>query len=218
METLNVLTKCYRALNAENHNNPIMADILFCSHHPALSKGQKKSYKIWTQSLNVSVGDDGNANFLAYNGIAELICRSDRHGIFSTTTMERAASKRLLSTMTKYGNGETSTFIKMNVIPLICDKLSSTNNIFINLTSKEIDIFIYDFEIINTKLMNMFYGTDDVYVYELLDTYKKKIYVYGIALTSEEKDLVISEATEILDVENVVASILLVEDLRIQKE
>ena len=51
-----------------------------------------------------------------------------------------------------------------------------------------------------------------------IDTYKKKIYVYGIAITSEEKDLVISEATEILDVENVVASILLVEDLRIQKE
>ena len=51
-----------------------------------------------------------------------------------------------------------------------------------------------------------------------IDTYKKKIYVYGIALTSEEKDLVISEATEILDVENVVASIMLVEDLRIQKE
>ena len=50
-----------------------------------------------------------------------------------------------------------------------------------------------------------------------IDTYKKTIYVYGIALTSEEKDLVISEATEILDVKNVVASILLVEDLRIQK-
>ena len=41
-----------------------------------------------------------------------------------------------------------------------------------------------------------------------IDTYKKKIYVYGIALTSEEKNLVISEATEILDVENVIASIL----------
>ena len=51
-----------------------------------------------------------------------------------------------------------------------------------------------------------------------IDTYKKKIYVYGIALTSEEKDLVISEAKEILDVEDVIASILLVEDLRIQKE
>jgi len=51
-----------------------------------------------------------------------------------------------------------------------------------------------------------------------IDTYKKKIYVYGIALTSEEKDLVISEATEILDVEDVIASIMLVEDLRIQKE
>jgi len=51
-----------------------------------------------------------------------------------------------------------------------------------------------------------------------IDTYKKKIYVYGIALTSEEKDLVISEAKEILDVEDVIASIALVEDLRIQKE
>jgi len=51
-----------------------------------------------------------------------------------------------------------------------------------------------------------------------IDTYKKKIYVYGIALTSEEKDLVISEAEEILDVKDVIASILLVEDLRIQKE
>ena len=51
-----------------------------------------------------------------------------------------------------------------------------------------------------------------------IDTYKKIIYVYGIALTLEEKDLVISEAKEILDVENVIASIILVEDLRIQKE
>ena len=51
-----------------------------------------------------------------------------------------------------------------------------------------------------------------------IDTYKKKIYVYGIAQTSEEKDLVISEAREILDVENVIASIILVEDLRIQKD
>ena len=51
-----------------------------------------------------------------------------------------------------------------------------------------------------------------------IDTHKKKIYVYGIALTSDEKDLVISEAKEILDVEDVIASILLVEDLRVQRE
>jgi len=51
-----------------------------------------------------------------------------------------------------------------------------------------------------------------------IDTYKKKIYVYGIALTTDEKDLVISEAKEILDVEDVIASIILVEDLRIQRE
>ena len=50
-----------------------------------------------------------------------------------------------------------------------------------------------------------------------IDTYKKKIYIYGIALTDEEKNLVISEAKEILDVEDVIASILLVDNLRIQK-
>ena len=50
-----------------------------------------------------------------------------------------------------------------------------------------------------------------------IDTYKRKIYIYGIAMNSEEKNIVIQEAKEILDVENVIASILLVEDLRIKK-
>ena len=50
-----------------------------------------------------------------------------------------------------------------------------------------------------------------------IDTYKKKIYVYGIALTSDEKKEVIEEAKQILDVEDVIASILLVDELRIQK-
>ena len=50
-----------------------------------------------------------------------------------------------------------------------------------------------------------------------IDTYKKKIYIYGIATTTDEKDAVIKEANEILDVENVIASILLVDNLRIQK-
>ena len=51
-----------------------------------------------------------------------------------------------------------------------------------------------------------------------IDTYKKKIFIYGIALTSEERREVINEAKEILDVEDVIASIVLVEDLRIQKD
>jgi osmotically-inducible protein OsmY len=50
-----------------------------------------------------------------------------------------------------------------------------------------------------------------------IDTYKKKIYIYGISITSDEKEEVINEAKQILDVKNVVASILLVENLRIQK-
>ena len=51
-----------------------------------------------------------------------------------------------------------------------------------------------------------------------IDTYKKKIFVYGIAQNKNERDLVLKEAKQILDVKNVVASILLVEDLRIQKD
>jgi osmotically-inducible protein OsmY len=51
-----------------------------------------------------------------------------------------------------------------------------------------------------------------------IDTYKKKIFIYGIALSDKERKEVINEAKEILDVKDVVASIFLVEDLRIQKD
>ena len=51
-----------------------------------------------------------------------------------------------------------------------------------------------------------------------IDTYKKKIYIYGIALKPEEKQSVIDEAKQILDVRDVIASIILVDDLRIQKD
>ena len=50
-----------------------------------------------------------------------------------------------------------------------------------------------------------------------IDTYKKKIFIYGISLTEDERKEVITEAKEIFDVEDVIASIVLVEDLRIQK-
>ena len=50
-----------------------------------------------------------------------------------------------------------------------------------------------------------------------IDTYKKRIYIYGIAETKDELKLVVDEANSILDVEKVIASILLMEDLRIQK-
>ena len=50
-----------------------------------------------------------------------------------------------------------------------------------------------------------------------IDTYKKKIYVYGIATTEDERREVINEAKQILDVEDVIASILLIADLSRQK-
>ena len=50
-----------------------------------------------------------------------------------------------------------------------------------------------------------------------IDTFKEKIYIYGIALTKDEQKEVIKEAKSIVDVKAVIASILLVEDLRIQK-
>ena len=51
-----------------------------------------------------------------------------------------------------------------------------------------------------------------------IDTYKNKIYIYGIAFTNDEKKKVVNEAKEISGVKDVVASILLVDELRIQKD
>ena len=51
-----------------------------------------------------------------------------------------------------------------------------------------------------------------------IDTYKKVIYVYGISQSREESEEIVKEAKEILDVNDVVTSILLVDDLRIKKD
>ncbi len=51
-----------------------------------------------------------------------------------------------------------------------------------------------------------------------IDTYKEKIYIYGISITFEEKSEVLKEAKEIPNVKDVIASIILVDDLRIQKD
>jgi osmotically-inducible protein OsmY len=51
-----------------------------------------------------------------------------------------------------------------------------------------------------------------------IDTYKKKIYIYGIAQNQAERDEVTKEAKQILDVEDVITSIFLVDDLRVVKK
>ena len=51
-----------------------------------------------------------------------------------------------------------------------------------------------------------------------IDTYKKKVYLYGIATDEDERGEVINEAKQIADVEEVVTSILLVSDLSRSKE
>ena len=50
-----------------------------------------------------------------------------------------------------------------------------------------------------------------------IDSYKKKIYIYGIAQNVTERDEVTREAKQILDVEDVITSIFLVDDLRVVK-
>ena len=62
--------------------------------------------------------------------------------------------------------------------------------------------------IINKKIKSTNYN---------IDTYKKKIYIYGIAQDKDELKQVLEEAEAILDVQRVIGSILLIEDLRIQK-
>ena len=51
-----------------------------------------------------------------------------------------------------------------------------------------------------------------------IDTYKKNVYIYGIAQNKTERDEVTKEAKQILDVEDVITSIFLVEDLRVLKK
>jgi len=51
-----------------------------------------------------------------------------------------------------------------------------------------------------------------------IDTYKKNIYIYGIAQNNNERDEVIKEAKQILDVEDVITSIFLVDDLIVVKK
>ena len=51
-----------------------------------------------------------------------------------------------------------------------------------------------------------------------IDTYKNNIYIYGIARSKGELEIVVEEANSIESVNNVIASILLVENLRIQKD
>ena len=62
--------------------------------------------------------------------------------------------------------------------------------------------------IINKKIKSTNYN---------IDTYKKKIYIYGIAQDKDELKQVLEEAEAILDVKRVIGSILLIEDLRIQR-
>lgn len=51
-----------------------------------------------------------------------------------------------------------------------------------------------------------------------IDTYKKKIYIYGISQNKMERDEVTNEAKQILDVKDVITSIFLVDDLRVVKK
>ncbi len=51
-----------------------------------------------------------------------------------------------------------------------------------------------------------------------IDTYKKKIYIYGISQNKMERDEVTKEAKQILDVKDVITSIFLVDDLRVVKK
>jgi len=51
-----------------------------------------------------------------------------------------------------------------------------------------------------------------------IDTINQKIYVFGIAHTEDEKREIIQEAKQIVDLKEIVTSILMVSDLSRQRE
>ena len=71
---------------------------------------------------------------------------------------------------------------------------------------------------ITSRLKTIFILSKDIKAANYnIDTYKRKVFIYGIAQNKNELNLVIDEAKNITNVLEVIASILLVEDLRIQK-
>ena len=78
----------------------------------------------------------------------------------------------LLTKLNKFNTLNKNDIIELNNL---CLKYNKNN-----LTSKEIDIFINDFEEKNNKILNLFYGVDNNFVFQILDNYKKKNKVSNI--------------------------------------
>ena len=120
--------------------------------------------------------------------------------IFITGKVEDPEEKLLITKMAWETNGVRS--VKNNII--IKEEFNFKQSAKDLLITSQLRTAM----IVNKKIKSTNYN---------IDTYKKKIYIYGIAQDKDEMKQVIQEAKSILDVDKVVASILLVEDLRIQK-
>ena len=116
--------------------------------------------------------------------------------------------------------------LKLN-FSLICKSLLtdlapliSQANLVIFILFERIDVSLLILGYIIFELVNgVLIGSKNIKAVNYnIDTYKKKIYVYGIAQNKKERDEVIKEAKQILDVEDVVTSIFLVDDLRVVKK
>jgi ATP-dependent Lon protease len=98
-----------------------------------------------------------------------------------------------------------STLNSFNIINK--DDINNLNNLClkfnkVNLTSKEIDLFIEQFSKLNNKILNLFYGVDDNYVDELLENYKKTHKIDNIRnlIKSINLDLKIHKTDDVISI------------------
>ena len=158
-----------------------------------------------------SIGTQIDDNIMQKNLVARMLSKDKKYlisvntkvldgRIFITGKVEDPEEKLQITKMAWETNGVRS--VKNNII--IKEEFNFKQSAKDLLITSQLRTAM----IVNKKIKSTNYN---------IDTYKKKIYIYGIAQDKDEMKQVIQEAKSILDVDKVVASILLVEDLRIQK-
>ncbi len=181
-----------------------------------LSCGTNNSTSIFGRGVNIAtdprtIGTQIDDSIMQKNIIARLILTDKKHflkigvkvidgRIFLTGKVDDPEEKLKITKIAWESKGARSVKNDIKIKEKFNFKVSAKDAL---ITSQLRVAMIIDNEIKNSNYK--------------IDTYKKKIYIYGIAFTEEERRKVINEAKEVLDVENVIASILLVEDLSRQK-
>ena len=181
-----------------------------------LSCGANNSTSIFGRGVNIAtdprtLGTQIDDSIMQQHMLAKLVLADKKHflnigvkvldgRIFLTGKVDGPEEKLQITKLAWETNGARSVKNDIKIKEAFNFKVSAKDAL---ITSQLRVAMIIDMEIKNSNYK--------------IDTYKRNVYIYGIASNEEERRKVINEAKEVLDVKNVIASILLVEDLSRQR-